>query len=93
MLAREPFTAVKATPLNVTLLTVRVDAVVSSVETPTTRIRSVPEPKTWDQLTVVAFVVAVELAWSNVIAACDTETPARRTPHVTKSRLFVRRRT
>src|SRR6266700_1981259 len=63
-------TAVAATPLNVTLETAALVAVVFSAVTPTITIRSVPAPRVWDQERDDMLVVeALELAASKEIDA------------------------
>lgn len=62
MVPSEPLTAVKVTPLNLTLLTVRAEALVSSEEMPTTKIRSAPDPIECDHVSAVAAVPEAKLA-------------------------------
>src|SRR6185436_3531980 len=64
-------TAVRATPLKVTLVTLASAVVASSTATPTRIARSVPPPRVWDQESDVlpVVVVAARLAASKEMAA------------------------
>src|SRR6185295_20419787 len=79
----EPGTAVSATPLNVTDVTLASAVVVSSTATPTTTMRSLPPPRVCDHESEVrpVLVVAARLAASNEIAAeAGSDAASRPTP-------------